>query len=297
MLVIDGNHMMHRNFHRLKGLRNGGVFGMLRSIRALISDLDTRAVVVWDGPRNPDRMKLFPGYKGHREKKRDPVERLHLMEQLHKTSDLLTILAVPQVKLGEADDTIYKVVRQWVLPSSERFIVVSGDKDFLQLVSDRVWVYNPGKEIMVKPSNFDKTVGVRREQFVEYLALIGDKSDDIPGVPGIGEVRASQLLKSFMAVGDALDDPRWGSVIEEHWDVFEKAKKAIDLSVFQAQKDPDPPAYCRPDMDRFLKEADKLDMDSVLEEHALWEEPFLLNATLWKLHPVRRSSIPTRRNR
>lgn len=250
-LIIDGNHAAHRASHSMarmsyKGRSTSVIFGLLNIIGGVSAVYKPKKMIVcWDDGRHPERMKIHPGYK-----KRDPKVDFDY-EDFHKqneaTRKMINYLGVPQLikKNHEADDLIYVMSRKLV-NKGYKVIIVSGDKDFNQLVCKDIFIHNPNKGL-INPVNFKKLVGVDSpDQFVDYLSLTGDSSDCIPGVRGIGEVRALEFLskwgsvKHFATVG--LKDPSYDRIIEGtglsralidlKWFYKYKFKEKIDASFY-----------------------------------------------------------------
>ena len=156
---------------------------------------------------HPERLKLLPGYKESRGEKPTIVESHEMdeaMEQVDIAFDMFQNLGVPCVryKNREADDIIGAAVKLW-LKRGHRPVVVSGDHDMLQCVAwgADVWMLN--RKVLVTQDNFEDEIGIPPELFLLYKALIGDKSDEIEGVKGVGEKTAKQLV---MAWADQLSD-------------------------------------------------------------------------------------------
>ena len=184
--------------------------------------------------------------------------------------------------MGEADDTIYAIVNRWTVKPPERFIIVSGDKDFLQLVDDQTSVYVPHKDVLVTPRNFEEVTGVPRERFLDFLILMGDRSDDIPGVPGIGEKTAVKLVTSIGSIhAIKSSEGKYGELVKAHSPEVKLARSLIDLSRVTDERDLDVD-WGDYRFDSFLEEAGRLEMDSIIDEASRWEEVFSMNYCLWK---------------
>lgn len=249
ILVIDGEHMIHRALHKFDNMKSasgkpsGAVFGFFRIFRSLVFQLTPdKVIITFDNGRAPLRTNLCPGYKGHR---------VHLGHDLEifleqKTSILrgLKALRVPYIydqdkKLGyEGDDFIAWVTKE--LSPNNKIIIVSGDKDFIQLIDKNVMVYHPTK-LYINSANSLEQMGYTPSECVDYLSLMGDKSDDIPGYRGMGEKKIRKFLDSFGSIDNFLSDPNNSfSGIER--DKLEELrctnKKMIDLNWFIEEGNP-----------------------------------------------------------
>src|SRR5690606_27369154 len=175
-----------------QGLHTNAVYGFAQMFRKLLAGRTPRyGAVVFDAPgRATFRDRAYPHYKAHRPRMPDALrEQLPLIDELVAAHDY-PILRVPGV---EADDVIATLTRQAVERGLEVYIV-SGDKDFAQLVSDRVRLFDSTREVVYDPELVRRRWGLPPHLFVDFLALVGGASDNIPGVPGIGAQTAAALL-------------------------------------------------------------------------------------------------------
>jgi len=211
LIIIDSNALLHRSFHALpplttkKGEQTGAVYGFLLTLFKAIKDLKPNYIVAcFDVPAPTFRHKEFKGYKAKRPKMPED-----LSQQIPKTKEVLKSFGIPIFeKQGfEADDLIAtiskRVPEEQIYPPLETYIL-SGDLDTLQLVDKHTRVYTLGRGIK-ETVIYDKEkvvsrFGILPEQVVDFKALTGDPSDNIPGVPGIGKKTASELLKEFSSL-------------------------------------------------------------------------------------------------
>lgn len=212
VLLVDGMNTFMRCWMALPTLSDngdhiGGVSGFLKSVGAAIKLLrPTRCIVAFDGEGGSwRRKKIYPQYKNRSSPKMRlnrvdedfsnlEEEEKNLRIQLVKVTDYLQMLPVNMLLPDsvEADDTIaYCALDEF---KDSRVDIMSADKDFLQLVSDRVRVWSPTKKIIYGPAEVLREYGIHPKNFVLYRALDGDKSDNIPGVQGFGLKTA---LKQF----------------------------------------------------------------------------------------------------
>lgn len=194
LLVLDGLNCFIRAYAVSSQIglddRIGAVIGFLRTVRAgILSFKPDRVVVCWDGKGGSrGRRHTFGDYKDNR---RPLTERMgssddSLREQIALLKERLRMLGCIQLEYAgmEADDLISLICR--LSPDDETKVIVSTDKDFLQLVSERVVVYSPVKRILYDRDRVLEEFGVLPENMVYLRAIVGDKSDNIPGINGLG---------------------------------------------------------------------------------------------------------------
>lgn len=205
LLLIDGNNLAYRckfvfNLTN-KGIDVSVVYGFLRTLESLIKKNNPSSVIVaWDGRVPKYRKTLVPEYKANRHHSDDPDERADFIRQM----DELHTYALPRMGIVsirrpyiEADDLLYHAS---IISSHEENIIVTGDKDLLQALSNRTKVYSPNKDIYYDVSKFEKEFGITVSQYVWWKSLQGDGSDNVPGVPGVGAVTATKLLNKFVDI-------------------------------------------------------------------------------------------------
>lgn len=201
LLVIDGYNLYIRNFVAnptldVNGERSGGIVGTLQSLGKLLGEFKpTQCVVVWDGEGgSAKRRSIYNEYKSGRRVRLNGEDfggdaKRHLENMRHQrqiTSECLNTLGIPQVRCAdvEADDLIAYIVGSL---NTERSVVVSTDKDFLQLIDgERVRVYSPIKKKMYSSDVFRAEFGVMPENYAIMKSLVGDGSDNIEGIRGFG---------------------------------------------------------------------------------------------------------------
>ena len=233
ILLIDGNALVHRAFHGMpelktkKGQLVNAVYGFTSAILSSIKEFQPKYIVVaWDVGKKTFRTEKYADYKATR--KKAPQE---LYDQFPLTKEVCETLNIPQfgIKNYEADDiigTISSKISNFQFPISNKFsnsndknskskiqnlksIIVTGDMDALQLVNNNTNVYSVSRGIK-KAILFDKEkvrekYGFGPEQLIDYKALRGDPSDNIPGVPGVGDKTATDLIKKFGTIDKLYD--------------------------------------------------------------------------------------------
>jgi DNA polymerase-1 len=210
--LVDGSGQFHRAFHAIrglatsKGLPTNATYGFTTMLRKLLDDERPEHVaVLFDPPGKTLRHQEYAEYKANR-----PRMDEDLAVQLPYIRRVCEALRMPVVELPgyEADDTIATLARQAV-EQGLKVVVVSADKDLLQLVTEDVLVLNPGREGSGS-TRFDRKAveekwGVPPERIADVLALVGDSVDNVPGVPGIGDKGARDLVREFGSVERVLE--------------------------------------------------------------------------------------------
>ena len=205
LLIVDGHAYAYRAFHAIRDLRGpegrptNAIYGFVKMLEKMRSALAPDGLmVVWDGGLSAERMAALPEYKAHR-----PEMPEHLRPQL---DELVSYLAAAGVASFcgdgiEADDYIACLARR-AADAGWNVVIASADKDFMQLVSARIGLLNPNDKTgtIWAHEQVRAKAGVEPEQVADWLALMGDAVDNIPGVPGVGPKTAADLLKQFGSV-------------------------------------------------------------------------------------------------
>lgn len=202
LLLVDGYSLIYRAFYAIRKLTGpdgqpvNAIFGFTKMLRKLLVERrPTHAAVALDLGAPQRRLAVLETYKAQR-----PPTPPALAQQLPAIRRVLEAMRLPVVEVEgeEADDVIGTLAGRAAQDETD-VLIVSNDKDFTQIVGPRVRLLRPeGKEsvVMDAPAVVAK-YGVRPEQIVDYLSLVGDTVDNIPGVPGIGEKTATELLRQF----------------------------------------------------------------------------------------------------
>ncbi len=212
LVLIDAMSLLHRAYHAYpqslstkEGELTNAVYGFTSMLLSVMEKLKpTHMAVAWDVGKPTFRHDEYEGYKESREK---PDE--ELLGQIERTEEVVGVLNIPQFGLEgyEADDLIGSLSKQGADEKDAEVVIVTGDRDVLQLVEDdkvKVWMpaapgrysKNRGPKIYNKEAVKAK-YGLDPEQLIDLKALMGDSSDDIPGIKGIGTVTATKLMKKF----------------------------------------------------------------------------------------------------
>jgi DNA polymerase I len=202
LLIVDGHAYAYRAFHAIRELRapsgrpSNAIYGFVKMLAKMRATLQpTHVLVVWDGGLDEKRMAALPEYKAQR-----PEMPADLAEQIDEIVAYLRAAGIASFCEDgvEADDYIACVARRAVA-DGVAVVIASSDKDFMQLVTPGIGLLNPNdkSEAVWTAEQVRAKSGVEPHQIVDWLALIGDSVDNIPGVPGVGTKTAAQLLTQF----------------------------------------------------------------------------------------------------
>lgn len=210
LVLVDGSSYLYRAFHATPNLTNaageptGAIFGVLNMLRALLKEYQpSHLAVVFDAPGKTFRDELFAEYKAHRPPM--PDELRQQIEPLYQAIRALgmPLLCIPGV---EADDVIGSLAQQSAA-AGYQVVISTGDKDMAQLVNERVSLVNTMTNTRLDVAGVEAKYGIPPALIIDFLALMGDAVDNIPGVPGIGEKTALALLQGAGSLADILADP------------------------------------------------------------------------------------------
>ncbi|MGZ4123126.1 MAG: 5'-3' exonuclease [Tumebacillaceae bacterium] len=244
-LIVDGSSMLVRAYfasaysgrimQSKRGVYTNGVFGFLNMmLRAIEQMQPSHMFVAWDVSRDTFRRELYPQYKGTRGELPDMLH-----PQFDTMKEVLDALGVPQHfdERYEADDIIGTLSMQ-AADAGHKVLVLTGDRDALQLVRDNVTVAIMKKGItemdMYTPAFLQETWELTADQIIDLKGLMGDTSDNIPGVPGIGEKTAKKLLLEYGTVENLIENRhllkgKMREKIEEHQDIALLSKKLATI--------------------------------------------------------------------
>ncbi len=212
LYVVDAVNFLFRSYYAIgrmtnpKGISTNALYGFIRSVYKIINDFSPNYFIcVFDGPDNKQsRTAIYKEYKGHR-----PEMPEDLAPQLDQAQYFCEIAGIPSLTLSgvEADDTMGTIAK-WASKKKINVFLCSSDKDLCQLVDDQVKLLQPHKDNMVVDRKKVKEIfGVWPEQMIDYLAIVGDASDNIPGLEGFGPKTAANLLEKFGTLEKILAKP------------------------------------------------------------------------------------------
>lgn len=198
--IIDGTAYIYRAYHAIRELRassgfpTNAIFGFTRTMLKLVEDRKPlNAVMLFDTKGPNFRHEIYPEYKANR-----PPAPEDLVLQIPKIKEISSLLGFPVLEMHgvEADDLAGTLAKMAEKEGFEVFLV-TGDKDFVQLVTEKTSVWDPMKEEVIDLASVREKFGIEPEKIIEAMALAGDASDNVPGVPGIGMKTALNLIRDF----------------------------------------------------------------------------------------------------
>ena len=203
LFLIDGSYLLYRSYYGLRllqtsqGIPTQSIYGFCRSIKKLIDKFDPkRMALIWDSKGKTFRSEMFKEYKATRQA--PPSDLFIQKDQIIEFADLINLKQISKTGY-EADDLIGSIVHDY---KNNQIIIVGPDKDLYQLLSEDVLIFDPFKDEIIDVQSFKKEKGFLPNKVSFFYSLLGDSSDNIPGVKGIGKKTASELVKKF----DSLED-------------------------------------------------------------------------------------------
>jgi len=254
-----------------KGQNVGAVYGFLRSLKKHATDLNSDAIyVVWDKKLKQDstnfRYEKSQGqYKGQRKHDKE------LYMQVHILTPILESLGIKNMYpyVMEGDDVI-----AWLTQKLDgEHIIVSVDQDFYQLISPETSLYNINKKMVINVDNFESTVGIESKYFLRYKAILGDISDNMPGIVGYGKVRAKKLAR------------KWNiqRLLKEDQELIYHNLELMDLTKGYTFYDEETESYeqqletlidLEPDIDKFKQYCEEYEFNGILKKFKDWSNTF-----------------------
>ncbi|MEW6585259.1 MAG: DNA polymerase I [Nitrospirota bacterium] len=242
LYLIDGNSYVYRAYFAIRGLTNSrgmptnAIFGFTNMLLKIIRERKPDGLLVsFDSPVPTERHRLFEEYKAHR-----PEAPGDLVEQFPHIRKIISAMNIPisEIPGYEADDILGVIAKQAESKGVDVFIV-TGDKDMLQIVDERIKVYDPMKDRVLDKEYVREKFGVGPERIPEFMALSGDAIDNIPGIKGVGEKTAKDLLSQFESIDDLLNNTgrikkeKLRQLVAENADIVRLSRKlaALDTSV------------------------------------------------------------------
>ncbi len=240
LYLIDGTALVYRAFFAFinnplinsKGEDTSAAFGFTNIILNLIRDFSPDYIsVVFDTGKPTFRHEMYEEYKATRQKMPD-----ELIDQVPRVKEAVDALGIHQIEINgyEADDIIGTLAVRGAEKGLE-VLMVTGDKDFMQLIGPGISMYNPSKNETIKEENVLKRYGVPPENIIDLMGLMGDSSDNVPGVPRVGEKTAVQLLKQFGSLDSVIErceeisKPSIRKSVDENRDLAILSRKLVTI--------------------------------------------------------------------
>jgi DNA polymerase-1 len=276
LFLVDGSSYLYRAFFAVRGLTSheglptNAIFGFVNMILKIINERSpTHMAVVFDTKAPTFRQEIYPDYKAHR----PPIPE-DLAVQIPYIKKILKAMRIPLLEMEgfEADDVIGTLSRM-ASEEGRSTVIVSSDKDFFQLLSDQVLMWDTMKDVTLDPSYVEERFGVPPDRVLEVLALIGDASDNIPGIPGVGEKTAVKLINEYgdietlLKKWEEISQPRLREAVKKDGD-----KALLARTLMAIKKDVslglslDNLKMGAPDMEELVSLFTKLDFQKFLEQ-------------------------------
>ncbi len=233
LLLIDGSNYLYRAYHALPPLSNpqgeetGAIFGFVSMFKMLCTTYPCTYVAIIFDPKGPTRRhSIYTPYKAHR----GPMPE-SLQSQVPRLYQLLTQLGYPPlIQDGEEADDVIGTLCQQGRAQGLSVLIATGDKDMAQLVDDHVTLVNTMTKKTMTPAKVEEKFGVKPSQIIDYLALMGDQSDNIPGIPKVGPKTAAKWLNQYGDIDTLItqaDDIKGkvGESLRAHMDQLALAKQ------------------------------------------------------------------------
>ena len=205
LVLVDGSSYLYRAFHAFPPLTNsageptGAMYGVLNMLKSLISQVQpSHIAVVFDAKGKTFRDEMFEQYKSHRPPMPDD-----LRKQIQPLHDIIRALGIPLLVIEgvEADDVI-GTLAVTASKANQKVLISTGDKDMAQLVDDNIMLINTMNNTLLDREAVIEKYGIPPELIIDYLALMGDSADNIPGVAGVGEKTALGLLQGIGSMAE-----------------------------------------------------------------------------------------------
>ncbi len=210
LILVDGSSYLYRAYHapphltNSKGEATGAVYGVVNMLRSLLRQFSpTHIAVIFDAKGKTFRDDIYSQYKAHRPPMPDD-----LRSQIAPLHAVIEAMGLPMLVVDgvEADDVIGTLARQ-ASCAGRHTLISTGDKDMAQLVDQHVTLINTMTDTVMGPAEVEAKFGIGPELIIDYLALMGDKVDNIPGLPGVGEKTALAMLQGVGSLTQLLADP------------------------------------------------------------------------------------------
>lgn len=295
-LIIDGNNLLYRIFwtsnYKIEESNNPGqVFLFLRSLKSYVDKFQPKNIYcTWDKKlewpsTNFRREATTVEYKAGR----DDEKFKNVFENAEKIQELLSDLGVHNIYplRMEADDLM-----AWLSEELDgTSVIVTTDKDLLQTVTKRTIVYSPIKKKIITLNNFEEYTGVKKEHYISYRAVTGDKSDNIPGIPRYGIKRFLKLEHTFITIpGDeTMALVRADELTDDQFEIYKRNWLLMDLKKGYSYYDDEVPAYkkqlkdlkeIKANYSKFLEQAKELNLWSIVRNYTSWRNSFDNNENL-----------------
>ncbi len=274
LFLIDGNSLLYRSYYAIQrlstsaGFPTNAIYGFVIALRKLQEKENPRYLaIVFDTAGPTIRHKVFKDYKAQRKPMPEDLSR-----QIPVLKEVIHALNIPffEYENYEADDVLGSLAQK-ASRRKIRSVLVSTDKDLLQLVDEKTSVFNPVKEIYLDEEKVKESFGVSPSQVIDVLALWGDPSDNIPGVPGIGEKTSKALISQFGSLENLLrnlvkiKNPRLREKIEQNLEKLQLSRQLAEIEKgLDVELDLEKLAVSEPNYEEITKLFRELEFSSLL---------------------------------
>src|ERR1700690_857015 len=275
LYLIDGHSYFYRAFHAIKNLSNSkgvptnAIFGFTNMLFKLLREKKPDAIaIVLDSPVPTERHRIYEEYKAQRPEMPDD-----LISQIPHMKKIVEAFRIPSFEMPgyEADDILGTIAKKAAASGVDVFIL-SGDKDMMQVVGDRIKIWDPMKEGLIDEKAVIVKFGVPPERVAEAMALTGDAIDKIPGVKGIGDKTAKDLISNVDSLDELIDHPekirneRIRKMISENIETIRLSKTLATLDTgLQVEVDMEELAVGKPDWPALLKMFSEFEFTSLIK--------------------------------
>jgi DNA polymerase-1 len=238
LILIDGSSYVYRAYHAVPHLSNkqgtptNAVYGFTNMLLKAIRDAKpTHLAIAFDRPGKTFRDELYPEYKATRSA--PPPD---LVPQFETVREVVRALNIPMLESPgfEADDVIGTVAVR-AREQGYRVVIVTGDKDFMQLVGPEIFLFDSMRDKWTGVPEVEEKLGIKPGQVIDYMSLCGDAVDNVPGVPGVGPKTATQLIQKFgtldelLAKVDTVERPKLRDSLRASVENIQRARKLVSI--------------------------------------------------------------------
>ena len=292
--IIDGNSYIHRAYHALKplstkeGFPTHAIYGFTKMLIKLLETNPDGIIVVFDVAKKSFRNDIYPEYKANRPPMDDS-----LVVQIPFIKEIVKGFNIPIIEKEdvEADDVIASLTERFKNKDYE-VVIISGDKDLMCLIDDNVKMWDTMKDVVYDKNSVAKKFGVPKEYITDFLALVGDKIDNIPGVKGIGEKTAKELINKFGSIEniydsiDKIEKDRLRKILLENKENAFLSKRLVQLKYdLDIEINENEIKLKAPDFEKLKKIFKQLEFESLLEKFGLSLDDEFIKYSLIKDFP------------
>lgn len=273
--ILDASSLIYRSFYAIKklttkeGFPTNAIYGFLNTLRKIINEIKPDYIcVALDAGGKTVRHEAYEKYKAERRPMPDDLQ-----IQIPWIKRIISAYGIPMIEIPayEADDIIGSLAEKGRKEGFE-VIIATTDKDLFQIVKDGIKIYNPAKGIFLDEKGVEEFFGVRPHEVVDVLALWGDPTDNVPGVPGIGEKGAKELIKEFGSIENILSNlekvkERYRVLIKENLQSLLMSRELVKVKTdLDIEFNPSDFKIKEGDMDELRKIFEELEFTSFLKE-------------------------------